>query len=339
MKTIDIDGFNVGGCKSYIIADIGSNHKQDLVLAKETIDAAAESGANAVKFQSIQLGALYHRPNEKTSKFIRRLEFPEEWYTILKEYCDKRKITFFSSPTYLKSVDLLEEVNVSLYKLASAQIGTFPQIIHKVAALDKPTIFSTGISTYADVITAVEIFKKYNNHKFIILHCNSIYPTPAERVNLPLIQTYTSMFGNPVGFSDHTIGTHIACAAVALGAKVVEKHFTMNRNLDTPDCSAFASDPSEFATLVKNIRDIEAASLSAGGRMEIQFEETEFKNTLTYRLVARVNIEKGDILVEDKLEYLRSADGVDCKNVDLVLGKYASENIRKGEIINYEQIR
>ena len=158
MKTINVNGFEIGGNKSYIIADIGSNHKQDLVLAKESIDAAAEAGADAIKFQSIQLKELYLNPDAQTAAFIKQLEFPEAWHGILNEYCKQKGIVFFSSPTYLKAVDLLEEIDVPLYKLASAQVGTFPQIVEKVAQLNKPTIFSTGIAALDEVAKAVELF-------------------------------------------------------------------------------------------------------------------------------------------------------------------------------------
>lgn len=338
MKTININGFEVGGDKTFIIADIGSNHKQDLTLAKESIDAAAESGADAVKFQSIQLHELYHNANPQTSAFIKQLEFPEDWHLILKEYCDNRNILFFSSPTYLKAVDLLEEVNVPLYKLASAQIGTFPQIVEKVAALHKPTIFSTGIAAYDEIIKAVNIFKKYGNEQFVILHCNSIYPTPPGKVNLQLIRTYQHMFGNPVGFSDHTDGIHIACAAVTIGANVVEKHFTLNRSLNTPDCSSFASDPEEFKRLVLQIREIESATHVFTDRLSLQVEENEFKESITYRIVAKQLIEENEVISEKHLKYLRSSHGLDCKHVDKILGKKVIKKINAESFITFDCI-
>jgi len=294
-KIININGFEVGGDKTYIIADIGSNHMQDLSLAKDSIDAAAEAGVDAIKFQSIQLDSLYFHPNPKTKNLVKKLAFPEKWHYLLKEYCDKKNIVFFSSPTYLKSVDILEEIEVPLYKIASAQIGTFPQIIEKIARLNKPTIFSTGIAAYSEIIKAVDIFKKNGNENFIILHCNSIYPTPSHRVNLNLINTYNSMFGNPVGFSDHTIGTHIACSAVTLGAKIIEKHFTLDRNLDTPDSNSFASDPDELRLLVRQIREIENATNNSFDRLQIQTEETDFKNSILYRCIANRDLKIGDV--------------------------------------------
>lgn len=339
MKTINVNNFEIGGDKTFIIADIGSNHKQDLELAKESISAAAEAGADAIKFQSIQLNELYHQPDTATSEFIKKLEFPEEWHFILKEYCDKRNILFFSSPTYLKSVDLLEEINVPLYKLASAQIGTFPQLIHKVAALNKPTIFSTGIATYEEVIKAVNIFKKYNNDQFIILHCNSIYPTPPEKVNMQLMNVYKHMFGNPVGYSDHTNGTHIACAAVALGAKVIEKHFTLDRNLNTPDSNSFATDPAELRALVNQIREIESATSAFYDRLSIQSEELKFKDSITYTIFSKEDIAKGQVIREENLSYLRAPGGINAVDASSVIGKKAVQHIKAGEKLTYNDFR
>ena len=340
MGLINIEGFEIGGDKAYVIADIGSNHKQDLKLAKESIDAVVECGANAVKFQSIQLNELYFNPDRITADFVKQLEFPEDWHHILKEYCDKKGITFFSSPTYIKSVDLLEEVDVSLYKLASAQIGTFPQIVEKVAKLKKPTIFSTGIAGYEEIIRAVKIFKKNNNNNFIILHCNSIYPTPPNEVNLQLINTYKAMFNNPVGFSDHTEGFHIACSAVAMGANVIEKHFTLDRNLDTPDSNSFAADPIELKTLVENIRDIEASKNIYNDRIHIQPEELEFKNAIIYRCVASRNIMEDSELSLYDLSFLRHSEGIDARLIETLINKNCSvnRNIKKGELIRIQDL-
>ena len=339
MKTINVNGFEIGGNKAYIIADIGSNHKQDLVLAKESIDAAAEAGADAIKFQSIQLNELYLNPDVQTSNFVKQLEFPEEWHGILNEYCTKKGIVFFSSPTYMKSVDLLEEINVPLYKIASAQVGTFPQIVEKVAQLNKPTIFSTGITAMDEVAKAVEIFEKNGNNQYIILHCNSIYPTPANRVNMQLMNTYREHYGNPVGFSDHTIGTHIACAAVTMGANVIEKHFTLDRNLGTPDSNEFASDPQELKLLVNQIRDIEYATDQYKNRDQIEEEELLFKNQILYKCVANKDKKEGELLTIDDLKFLRASGGIDARtfmnfNNKLILKK----SLKKGEIISHEQL-
>ena len=337
MKTINVNGFEIGGKQTYIIADVGSNHMQDLQLAKESIDAAKEAGADAVKFQSIQVDELYLNPDKATRDFIKQLEFPEEWHKILYDYASEKGITFFSSPTYLKAVDLLEEIEVPIYKLASAQAGMFPQIVEKVAALCKPTIFSTGISALDEVKQAASLFNKFENDQFIILHCNSIYPTPAHKVNLPLMQRLAELYpNNPVGFSDHTIGTHTACAAVSLGAKVIEKHFTLDRTFASPDSNAFACDTSELTLLVGQIRDIEQSIQSVSDRTQIEQPELEFKNAITYRIVSARSIAEGQTITHSDVKYLRDPKGINCKLVHEVIGRTASRHIPINELITTE---
>jgi sialic acid synthase SpsE len=338
MKRINVNNFEIGGENTYIIADIGSNHMQDLVLAKESIDAAAEAGANAIKFQSINLNKLYYKPSKKTRDFIQKLEFPEKWHGILNEYCSKKNITFFSSPTYLESVDLLEEINVPLYKLASAQIGTFPQLVERVAKINKPTIFSTGIATFDEVKKIVEIFKKNGNTQFMILHCNSIYPTPANRVNMQLMKSYEKLYDNPVGFSDHTIGTHISCLAVSMGAKIIEKHFTLDKNFETPDSTSFALNPNELKTLVAQIREIESAIKIQTSREQIEFEEKEFKNSIRYKLVTSRKVFKGEVINESNIKFLRTIKGIDCIDLKHCANKTFKNALPSNAIINYEDL-
>jgi len=337
MGKINIDGIEVGGDKTYIIADVGSNHMQNFQLAKESIDAAKQAGVDAVKFQSILLKELYLNPDEEISDFIKKLEFPEQWHYDLKEYADEIGITFFSSPTYLKAVDILEDINVSVYKLASAQVGTFPQIVEKVANLHKPTIFSTGIASINEIDQAISIFRKHNNDQFIILHCNSIYPTPAEKVNLPFMKHIASLYPNPVGFSDHTIGTHTACSAVAMGAKVIEKHFTLDRNFKSPDSNEFACDPLELNLLVKQIRDIEKSMVAVSDRKKIEKEEQEFKESISYKIVAAIDLEAGTIINSSMLKYLRNNEGINCKNQNEVVGKQITTSIKQNELIDYDK--
>ncbi len=338
-KIIDVNGFKIGGDKTFLIADVGSNHMQDLDLAKESIKAAWKSGADAVKFQSISLDELYYLPDPKTSAFIKKLEFPEKWHKILSDYAKQIGIIFFSSPTYLNAVDLLEDINVPIYKLASAQIGTFPQIVEKVAKLGKPTIFSTGISNFKEVIYAVEIFEKFKNNNYMILHCNSIYPVPAHLVNLPLMDTYNSMFKCPIGFSDHSEGIHIPLAAVANGAKIIEKHFTLDKKFKSPDSNSFAADPNEFKTLVEQVREVEKSMLALKPRLEIQKEEKNFKNSILYRAQIKKDIVKGDILHHDDFNFIRSKKGLDARTIynKKVLGK-ANKNLFKGNIIEEKDL-
>ena len=177
----------IGGSETFVVAEIGSNHNQSLSLAYESIDMAVDCGADAVKFQSINIDQLYYQPSESTRALHKKIDLDEKWHWLLDDYCRKKGIIFFSAPTYLGAVDILEEINVPLYKLASAQIDTFPQIIEKVAKTGKPIILSTGIVTRTELIEVTRIIQKYDNHKIIILHCNSIYPTPYDKVFLPVM--------------------------------------------------------------------------------------------------------------------------------------------------------
>jgi len=336
VEKINIDGFEIGGDQTFVIAEIGSNHNQSLPFAFESIDAAKESGANAVKFQSLNLKELYYDPSDKIIALHKKIDLEESWHLELKNYCDKKRITFFSSPTYLKSVDILESVNVSLYKLASAQIGTFPQIIEKVALTGKPVIMSTGLVSYGELESVVNIFNRSGNNKYIILHCNSIYPTPFDMVALDLMETYSKMFGCITGFSDHTDGIAVALAAVSLGAKVIEKHFVLDKNIPSPD-AASSIEPKEFKELVSGIRAVEK-STKKNFRTEIYPEEQSFKDIILYRLILKENKKKGEIVTKDDFNYLRSAKGIDCRMENTLSGKKYAKDILKGTLLENKDI-
>ncbi|MBM9501958.1 N-acetylneuraminate synthase family protein [Leptospira sp. 201903071] len=307
MKEITIGDRKIGGDKTFIIAEVGSNHCQDINLAFETIDAAVAAGADAVKFQSLNVDQLYLNPSQEIIDLHKKIDFPEEWHLILKQYCEEKGILFFSSPTYLSVVDLMEEISVSLYKLASAQVGTFPQIIEKVAKTGKPVILSTGLVDYGQVQKVVQIFKNAGNEKYIILHCNSLYPAPYNKVNLRLMNVYSEMFDCISGFSDHTLGNHICVAAVALGAKVIEKHITLRRDLPSPD-APLAIEPHEFSDLVKSIREVEE-SLQFSPRLSLEKDEFKFKNRILYKPILKVSKLKGSFVDVEDFEFKRTALG------------------------------
>lgn len=336
-KKIVVEKFTIDDDRTYVIAEIGSNHNQDLQLAYESIDAAVECGADAVKFQSLNVKKLYYSPSPDMRELHQKIDLQEEWHSLLKSYSDRKGITFFSSPTYLEAVDILESIEVSLYKLASAQIGTFPQLVSKVAATGKPTIFSTGLVSYGELEKVVRIFQEQGNHKFIILHCNSTYPTPPEEVNLSLIETYRKMFGCPVGFSDHTQGITIPIAAVTLGACVIEKHFTISRNLPVPDAS-FSLEPQEFQAMVKSIRAVEE-SKKFTPRTEIIPEEKKFKDSILYRVVLNQNKQANERLLPSEVNYLRYHEGVDCRELWHYSTVYLNKNLPAGTLLHAEDIR
>lgn len=338
MKKIIIDGREVGGDRTYIIAEIGSNHNQSLELAFESVDAAVNCGADAVKFQSINVSELYYQPSEQTKALHRKIDMAEEWHAILSKYCTQKGITFFSAPTYLKAVDILEEIDVPLYKLASAQIGTFPQIVERVAATGKPVILSTGIVTNKELNSVIEIFKRNNNEKFIILHCNSIYPTPYEKVHLSIMNRYRDEFDCVVGFSDHTPDIFVPIAATALGAKVIEKHFALDRTLPVPD-APFSLEPHEFKRMVEGIRAVEKTLIN-DRREELQPEENQFKESILYRLVANKNLVSGKSVSADDFKFLRHPEGIDCRELHKYLegkAKYKN-NLHSNTVLHSDDV-
>lgn len=333
MKHLKInEKYTIGEDKTFIIAEIGSNHNQSLELAYETIDAAKEAGADAVKFQSIDVNKLYINPSKETIELHRRIDLPEEWHYLLQDYCTKKDILFFSSPTYLESIDILEELNIPIYKLASAQIGTFPQLVEKVASLQKPTILSTGLVNYGELEKVIQIFEKAGNDKYIILHCNSIYPTPFEKVHLPLMDTYKTMFDCIVGFSDHTTDIFAPIAAVAKGAKVIEKHFAMSRSLPVPD-APFSLEPNELKHMIEGIRATEKM-LKPNIRLNIEKEEQGFKSAISTRLVLNKDKKEGDILEAEDFIFRRSKEGINCTKMTDIIGAKVNRSLTQNTILS-----
>ena len=323
----------IGGRETFVIAEIGSNHNQSLSLAYESIDAAAECGADAVKFQSIRIDQLYYQPSKSTRVLHKKIDLDEKWHWLLDDYCRKKDIIFFSTPTYLGAVDILEEINVPLYKLASAQVGTFPQILEKVAKTGKPIILSTGIVTRAELKDVMMRIQKYGNHNTIVLHCNSIYPTPYDKVFLPVMADLRKEYEGIVGFSDHTLDIFVPIGAVAMGAKVIEKHFALDRNLPVPD-AAFSLEPADFKKMVEGIRAIEK-SMVGDKRDTLQEGESLFKEAIRTRLVSNKVLRKGEEVRSHDFRFLRYSEGVDCRDLWQYLrsGARYSKDIEANKII------
>lgn len=325
----------------FIIVEVGSNHNMDLAMAKELILTAAQVGADAVKFQSQKLEEQYlpQRESQDFINFFRKTELPEDWYTELAEKAEKSGIIFFSSPTYLKAVDLLEKLKVPLYKIASPQVATYPDLLEKVAQTGKPLILSTGMTTYDGLTKAVQICRSVGNQQFSILHCISHYPTQPLEVNLKMITTYRTMFGCPIGFSDHTEGHHFALASVALGASILEKHMTLDRKLPGPDHS-FAIEPKEFAEMVRLLREVEAG-LGDGVRLETSPDIHAFVEKINMRLVAKQEICPGTRLTKDLFLHRRMSEGIPLSHLPEIenLHAVAAETIKVQTPVQWHQIR
>lgn len=348
MKTFKIANRLIGeGAPCFIIAEAGVNHNGDIKLAKKLIDVAVEAGADAVKFQTFQAEELVTETAEKAeyqkettgskeSQFamIKKLELSDKNFKELFTYAQKKGIIFLSTPFDQGSVDLLDKLGVPAFKVGSGEITNFPLLKH-IASKQKPVILSTGMSTLDEVIEAVEVIRKAGSKEIALLHCVSCYPARIEDTNLRAMETLRRKFNLPVGLSDHTVGIHIPIAAVALGACVIEKHFTLDKNLPGPDHRA-SLEPDELKEMVVAIRHIERAQ--GDGIKRPTADEKETKKAARRSLVARTNIPAGTIITEDMLDIKRPGTGLEPKQINLVIGKKAKKNIACGEIITLNKL-
>ena len=339
-KTIQINDTQIGEQQPvYIIAELSANHEQNLDLAIATIKAMKEAGADAVKVQtftpdSITLDAdqQWFRTREDSLWAGRRLYdlyqeayTPWEWHAQLKKLVEDLGMDFFSSPFAKSDVDKLETLEVPAYKIASFEISDIP-LISYVAQKGKPVIMSTGIAKESDIQLAVETCRKAGNDQLALLKCTSSYPTPMDQVNLATIPTIAQKFETIAGLSDHTLGIEVPLGAVALGAKIIEKHFVLDRNGNGLD-KDFSLTPDEFKNMVDSVRKIELAIGSA----EITLTEKQEKARVSGRsLFAIQDIEEGDIFTEENVKSLRPALGLHPKYLPDILGKKALVAIERG---------
>ncbi len=328
----------IGGDKSFIIAEIGSNHNQSIDTAKKLIDIVVESGADAVKFQSIKYDELYIPDKDSgMESLFEQIQLKEEWYEELWSYCDKKGTLFFSAPTYLRAVDFLEKLDIKLYKIASPQTATFPQLIEKITVLKKPIIMSTGYCTLEEIDRAVKLVEKTDDKKLALLHCISEYPTKPEIANLNFIQTLKDAYNIPVGFSDHTLGWEVTLAAVALGADIIEKHVTLSRSQKGPD-HFFSLEPDEFKKMVKDIRTVKE-SIGSGIKLQITENEIKMLNKIRMKAVANHDIFKGTKLNKEKdIIFRRNINGIDAWEIYRAHILNAKRDIKEGEPFTYECI-
>ena len=330
----------------FIIAEAGVNHNGDIELAKELIDAARNAGADAVKFQTFKAEKVVTQSAEKAEyqkettekgsqyEMIKKLELTEEDFNDLADYAKKKNIVFLSSPFDKESVDLLDEINVPVFKVASGELTNFPLLTH-IAKKEKPIILSTGMTTLGEVEEALNVIRSEGVNDIILLHCVSDYPAKMKDVNLRAMETLKRAFKLPVGFSDHTRGITVPIAAVALGACVMEKHFTLDKNLSGPDHKA-SLEPNELKEMVQAIRDVEKA-LGDGIKRPTK-NEGAVKRVVRRSIVARVDIHDGTIITSDMIEVKRPGTGIEPKYMKLVVGKRAKINIKKDDLITWNEL-
>lgn len=328
--------------RTLIIAEAGVNHNGSLELAKELASTAKNCGADIVKFQTAKLDALVSRHAQMADyqkknigsdmsqrDMLKKLLLTYDEFTELAAYCRGTDICFLSTPFDIESTDFLEGLGCSMWKVPSGEITNLPYLV-KIARTGKDIILSTGMSTLREVDDALTVLRGNGAGKITLLHCTTNYPTPMQDVNLKAMQTMKDAFGLEVGYSDHTQGIEVPIAAVALGAAVIEKHFTLDRNMDGPDHKA-SLEPDELEAMVKAIRNIEKAM---GDGVKVP-SESEKANIPVARksIIAADNIKAGDILSEKNLTTKRPGTGISPMRWDEVLGTRAVRDFEEDELI------
>lgn len=370
MKKIELGGRWIGESEPcFIIAEAGSNHDAKLEQAKELIDVAAEAGADVVKFQLFTAENLYPKNcgivdtlagEVDFFKLLKQIEVSTNWLQTLKEYAESKGIVFLCSVFSEEAVDELEKINPPAYKVGSPELSHLP-LLKYVARLHKPIVLSTGLSKIGDIEEALDTCYAENNHQTILMHCVSGYPTPLEDCNLRVINTLKAAFDVPVGFSDHTLDPVIASSvAAALGANIIEKHFTLSKELKGPD-HPFALEPPELRQMVREIREIEELPIErrlqkvkgqlgedvvervlGTSKKTIAPSEEELYPCDRRSIHAIKDLRKDDILTKDNTRILRSErnlrPGLHPRYYDLVLGKTLVRDISYGQGIVWEDL-
>lgn len=347
MRRIKIGKRYVGdGEPVFIIAEIGSNFDGSLEQAKKLVDLAKEVGADAVKFQSFLPDKIIARKGFTTKvsfqakwakpvyQVYSEATFPREWHQEIAEYCRNKGITFLSTPYDNEAVDLLESIGVPAFKVGSGEIDN-PVFLEYVARKKKPIILATGASSLGEVEEAVNVIRGAGNEDIILLQCITNYPSPIDQANIRAMLTLRQAFQTLVGYSDHSPGSIVPLGAVALGACVIEKHFTFDKTRKGPD-HPFAMDVPEMAEMVKSIRLLEKALGSPV--KQVTPAETETVIIQRRSLFARTNIPAGAIITEETIEPLRPATGIPPKYFKLVVGRKAKVDIAAGEPITWDKI-
>ncbi|MBE6505276.1 MAG: N-acetylneuraminate synthase [Methanobrevibacter millerae] len=329
---------------TFIIAEIGVNHNGSVDLAKKMIKSASMCGIDAVKFQTFVSEDLVTE-NAKTAKYqedntnedsqfemLKKLELSFDDFYELKEYAEGCGVIFISSPFDIKSVDLLEKLNVSLYKLGSGELTNY-ELIDYVLSTDKPLIISTGMASLEEIKETYNHIE--NKENLIVLHCITGYPTSFEEANLKFIKTLQNELDVPIGFSDHSPGIELPIAAVALGACVVEKHFTLDKTLEGPDHKA-SLNPEEFKAMVSAIRNVEVAM--GDGVRKFSANESEIKKIARKSIVLNEDVKKGTIIQKEMLAIKRPGTGISPKYIGDVIGKTAIKDLKSGTLLKCEYL-
>lgn len=328
--------------RTFIIAEAGVNHNGDIEIAKKMIDAASVAGADAVKFQTFKAERIvainapkaeYQIENtnntESQYQMLKKLEIDKETHLELMEYCKEKNIMFLSTPFDIDSVHMLVELGIEIIKIPSGEITNLPYL-REVARQKKKVILSTGMSNMQEVKEAVDIIRQNGSEDITVLHCNTQYPTPMEDVNLRAMISMREELELPVGYSDHTQGIEVPIAAAAMGATVVEKHFTLDKTMEGPDHKA-SLEPDELSEMVKAIRNIEKAL--GDGNKNITESEKDNLSIVRKSIVAACRIEKGELFTEKNLTVKRPGNGISPMKWDEIIGKISDKTYEVDEVI------
>lgn len=316
----------------YIIAEAGVNHNGRLDLALQLCDAAKEAGVDAIKFQTWKTELIISKNTEMADyqkknlgnvdsqyDMLKKLELSYDNFCLIKDYCDNIGIQFISTADETESLDFLCELGMPFIKLGSGEITNIPYLRY-CAKKNMPLIISTGMCNLSDVATAFDVLTEAGAKDITILHCTTNYPCPMDEVNLRAMQTMKDAFKCKVGYSDHTMGTEIPISAVAMGAEIIEKHFTLDRNMEGPDHKA-SLEPQELKYMVDCIRNIEVAL--GDGIKKPNASEVEISKVVLKSIVAKAAIKKGDILTSDNITIKRAGSGIPAAHWDMILGTKA----------------
>ena len=344
LEPISIGGCLVGdGQTCFLIAEIGSNHNHDFDLARRMIDAAAAAQVDAVKFQTFKASDHYSKfapgfsylDRADTFELIQSLELDRSWQEPLMRHAEAVGVEFFSSPCDSAAIRELAALNVPAMKVASFDLPD-QALVGEMARTMKPMILSTGMAKQSEIVAAVNACRNVGNEKIVLLQCTSLYPAPANLSNLNAMVGMRETFGVHVGYSDHTLGDHVAIAAVALGARVIEKHFTLDRSLAGPD-HAFAIEPDELKQMVHRIREIENA-LGDGLKDGPRAEEREMYEKGRRSLHAGADIEEGEIITAEKVIVKRPGLGISPLDLAELVGKRATKRIERDQWITWDMV-
>ena len=325
----------------YIIAEAGVNHNGDINLAYQLVDAAKAAGVDCIKFQTFKSENLVSHTAQKAEyqkaatgdssqqDMLKQLELSFDEFVSLKEYCDRKGICFLSTPFDFESIEFLNSIEMPFWKIPSGEVTNYPYLV-ALAKTGKPVVMSTGMCEMQEIEDAIAVLRENGTSDIKLLHCNTEYPTPYEDVNLRAMKTLRDAFGVEVGYSDHTKGIEVPIAAVAMGATVIEKHFTLDRNMEGPDHKA-SLEPQELKQMVESIRHIEAA-LGSGDKKP---SPSEKKNMAVARksIVAAKRIKAGDILTEENITVKRPGNGICPMRWKEVLGTRAVRDFEEDELI------